>query len=403
MAKLNDKDKQYLLSLKPEDITATLLFNLFGDTAKVVDKKVVKVKSKYSFQDTIDLKAGEYFNKTDIITNCGLLIFNKIVVERDLVDVLGYLNNPINKEELGRIDGLMAKALLVDKIDSTVMIKYLNRVQWIGMKLNSLITVSFTPNTFKPLPKVMEAKHKMLKENKDAVEKGDPVALAKMEGKLLEIAKKELEGDPGMMLYDSGARGSFGNNYKNMCVMKGPVLNSNTGKYEVVETSFMEGIEKKDIPTMGTAVVSGAYPKAVGTGVAGYFTKQILAAMQAVVADPNLDDCGSHGVIEIEITNKNMEDLLFRHILDGGKRVLLDDEVIKKYVGKKVKMFSPMACSSTKICRKCLGLMFEKLGIVNIGLTSARVSSTILNLSMKKFHNTTTKIYEIKNTKDLFF
>ena len=218
-----------------------------------------------------------------------------------------------------------------------------------------------------------------------------------------EIAKKELEGDPGMMLYDSGARGSFGNNYKNMCVMKGPVMNSNTGKYEVVQTSFMEGIEKKDIPTMGTSVVSGAYPKAVGTGVAGYFTKQILAAMQAVTADPNLDDCGTHGFIEVEVTSNKVEDLLFRHIIDGGKTVLLDDEIIKKYIGKKVKMYSPMLCTSGKICRKCLGLMFEKLGIVNVGLTSARVSSTILNLSMKKFHNTTTQIYEVKNTKDLFF
>lgn len=403
MAKLNDKDKQYLLSLKPEDITATLLFDLFGDKAKVVNKKVVREKSKYSFQDTFDLKAGEYFNKEDITTNCGLFIFNKIVVERELVDILGYLNNPINKGELGRIDGLMAKALLVDKIDTRMMMNYTNRIQWIGMKLNSLITVSFTPNTFKPLPKIMDAKHKLLKENKEAVEKGDPVALTRIEGKLLDMAKKELEGDPGMMLYDSGARGSFGNNYKNMCVMKGPVLNPTTGKYDVVETSFMEGIQKKDIPTMGTSVVSGAYPKAVGTGVAGYFTKQILAAMQAVTADPSLDDCGTHGFIEVEITDKKIEDVLFRHILDGGKLVLLDDVVIKKYVGKKVKMFSPMLCTSGKICRKCLGLMFEKLGIENVGLTSARVSSTILNLSMKKFHNTTTQIYEIKNTKDLFF
>lgn len=402
MAKITDKDKQYFLNLKPEDITAALLFDLFGDKANVVDGKVVKEKSKYSFQDTMDLKAGEYINKEDVTTNCGLFIFNKIIVERELVEVLGYLNNPVNKKELERIDGLMAKALLVDKIDTNIMMNYTNRIQWIGMKLNSLITVSFTPNTFKPLPKVMYAKHKLLKENKEAVEKGDPVALTKIENQLLEIAKKELEGDPGMMLYDSGARGSFGNNYKNMCVMKGPVMNPNTGKYDVVETSFMEGIQKKDIPSMGTSVVSGSYPKAVGTGVAGYFTKQILAAMQAVMADPNLNDCGTRGTIDVDITGNKAEDLLFRHILDGGKTVLLDDQTIKKYNGKKVRMYSPMLCTSGKICRKCLGLMFEKLGIENVGLTSARVSSTILNLSMKKFHNTTTQIYEIKNTQDLF-
>ena len=74
------------------------------------------------------------------------------------------------------------------------------------------------------------------------------------------MAKKELAGDPGLDLYDSEARGNFGN-YKNMNIFKGATMNNMTGKYEIVRSSFMDGIQKKDIPSFGTAVVSGAYPK----------------------------------------------------------------------------------------------------------------------------------------------
>ena len=64
-----------------------------------------------------------------------------------------------------------------------------------------------------------------------------------------------------MTLYRSGARGSMGNNYKNMSIMQGPIQNPITGKYEVIKTSFMEGVEKKAISIEGNAVPGGEYRK----------------------------------------------------------------------------------------------------------------------------------------------
>ena len=58
-------------------------------------------------------------------------------------------------------------------------------------------------------------------------------------------------------------------------------------------------------------------------------------------------------------------------------------------------MRSPMYCIGKKLCRTCAGAMYDKLHIDNIGLTAARVSSSLLNLSMKKFHNSTAKITEV--------
>jgi len=104
--------------------------------------------------------------------------------------------------------------------------------------------------------------------------------------------------------------------------------------------------------------------------------------------------------LEVVITKNNIDDYLYRYIVEGNKLVLLDDNNINKYLGVKVKMRTPMGCTSKKLCEKCAGLMYGKLNIINIGLTSARVSSTLVNLSMKKFHNSTTQISHVE-LKDL--
>jgi uridylate kinase len=54
-----------------------------------------------------------------------------------------------------------------------------------------------------------------------------------------------------------------------------------------------------------------------------------------------------------------------------------------------------MYCIGKKLCRACAGQMYDKLQIDNIGMTAARVSSTLLNLNMKKFHDSTAKISKI--------
>jgi hypothetical protein len=66
-----------------------------------------------------------------------------------------------------------------------------------------------------------------------------------------------------MDLYVSGARGSIGNNYKNMYLMRGAIKNNMTGEFDVLTASLLDGLEKKDIAPHSNAILSGAYPKAV--------------------------------------------------------------------------------------------------------------------------------------------
>ena len=399
MGKLSDKDKAFLLSLKPEDIDFNLLVDLFADK---VEKKEINGKtqivhkpSRIKTYDTFELKKGEYFNDKDIVTNAGLFIYNKLIVEKRLKDVLGYVNETIDKKVLGKIEDKLSKALLNDKITVDDMVDYLNKTQWLAMKFHPIVTSSFTMNTLKPHKDVIELRDKLLAEHKEKIEQGDVITATKIEQELLKLAKEKLKGDPGLYLYESGARGSFGNNFKNISVMKGAVYNPTTGQFDIVKSNFMEGIKKEELATYGNAIVTGAYPKAIGTAVSGYFSKQIIAALQAVVMDEKGSDCDTKGYLTVKINSYNARDFLYRYIIENGKLVLLDDDNIDKYIGKEVKMRSVMYCIGDKICRTCLGLMYEKLGITNVGLTTAKVSSSLLNLSMKKFHDTSSKISKI--------
>jgi len=397
MGMINQKDKEYILSLKPEDITFELLLNLFGDSIKKDNNgKVSVINSRFKTWDEFDLKPNEYFNKEKVTTNIGLFIYNKYIIERNLVNILGYVNKTIDKKVLSEIENKLSKALLNDKISVDIMVNYLNDIQWLAQQFHIVISGSYTMKLFKPIPKVIDLKNKLIKENKEKLKQGDIITAVKIEKELIQLAEEELKDDTGYELYKSGARGTFSNNYKNTNIMKGPVYNPSTGEFDFVENCLMEGIKKEDLAVYGNAIITGAYPKAIGTADSGYFSKKIIAALQAVVLDEKGSDCGSKALMEVEITKENINDYIYRYIMERNKLILLDDDNINKYIGNKVKMRTPMGNVSKKLCRVCAGLMYEKLNITNIGLTSARVSSTLVNLSMKKFHNSTSQISRIE-------
>ena len=60
----------------------------------------------------------------------------------------------------------------------------------------------------------MKRKEELFKEHKEELENGDVITAVKIENELTSMAESELKGDPGMDLYNSGARGKFANNYK---------------------------------------------------------------------------------------------------------------------------------------------------------------------------------------------
>ena len=401
MGTISDSEKKIFLEKPSKEWTYEYITSLVSDK---YDKKTNKViRSKYKANDTFTLNAGEYINKEKVETTLGSLIFNKIVVEPSgCSGILGYVNRVIDNGAYGDLTRALASAVLSGVISRDTMAKFLNLFENVGMRLHAALASSLTPNTFKPIPAVLKKRDELFKKYEKELSTGDTrasIKMAEIEAELIDMAQGILKNDPGMMMYASKANASFGNNYKNIFITKGAMYDPATGKTTIVKNCLAEGIEKETIPAFGTDLVTSSYSKAVDTAKSGYMSKSILAVMQSTMMDKDLYDCGSKATLKVKIENGN--DYLYRFIVENGKLVQLTEKNIKSYEGKVVNMRSTCLCTSQKTCEVCTGSIPKKLEIYTIGLMSTMITGKFSNLSMKKFHDSTTKLTSI-DINDLF-
>lgn len=378
-----------LLSMKSSDITFDYLVELFG-RKKEGNTTVVP---PYHPTDIAVIRPMKYHkNKQAIRTTVGRIIFNKIILEdNQLEEKVGFVNHKINAKGLSELEKILAILLTSDTITAEQMASYIDSRDWLGLQLHAVITTSFTAPTIEIPKEVKTLKDQLLKKYKKELDAGDVVTAEKVEKELIKKTEEVLEGDPGLDLYYSGARGSIGNNLKNIILMKGAIYNPLTKKYDIVRSSLMDGIEKSDIPAFANSVVTGAYPKAVGTADSGYLAKQLIAGMQTEIIDDDGTDCGTDKTLEVTLTESNKSDFINRNIKVNGKPYLLDENNIKNYIGKKIHVYSPMFCTGDRLCSKCTGRYNNKF----IGLDASKVATTLTNLNMKKFHNNVIKTNQL--------
>lgn len=216
---LTEDEVNYMLSIKADSIDLDLLQELFADRYDRKSKK--RMKSKFNTYDEFTLNAGQYFNKEKILTNCGLFIVNKYLFERELSDIVGYVNKPFTGGVIKEVSGILDYNLLEDKITVDHYSTYLNRLCWIAFTFNTEVCTSLTIKGMKELPEISKAKKEFVKAHKEDIDNGRVATAVKMEKEMVDIAKELMKDDPSIELYESGARGAFGVAYKNAQIMKG--------------------------------------------------------------------------------------------------------------------------------------------------------------------------------------
>lgn len=401
MAKnVTKEQKEELLALRQEELTVSLISQLFGKTTTKKDGQFVINPPKFDVRSKLHLKKGEYINQKDVDTTVGSFLFNKIMIEGMLESIIpdGYYNEVIDKKGFGKLVDLLSEALMMEKIPvDPVLIKWLKQYEFYGMKCCTIFSPSYSEGLLRQNASVKKEKERLLKQSA-----GNVKEMTDIEDSLVASSRKILKDDTGMTLFDSGARGSFDNDYKNMNLMLGPVaVPGKDGEFDMVTSNYIEGLQKKDLVASGNSVVNSAYPKACGTRDSGYLTKQYYAAYQSIQIDEDGTDCGSKMGLEMVITSGNIEKYYYQYIiLENGGYDLLTPDNASKYLNKKVKLRSPMFCKSDKICSICAGRRFYIMGIKNIGLTTGRITNTLLNASMKNFHNAKLKFDDV-NIDDL--
>ena len=398
---LSDELKAELLKIKQEDLTLNMIAELFGNTTSMdnKDKKnVFDVKGpKFNPQSKFTLKAGEYINKEEITTSVGIFLFNKLMVENLIEDVVpgGYYNEICNKKKFSKLCDMVAEGILSQKLKIVPTVaKWINAYEFWGLSLVAVFAGSYSLDMIVPNPKLKEMKDELLKNAPD----NDLDTLVGIEKKLIKEADKLTEDSYGKFLFNSGARGSFTNDFKNMAISIGPVENPITGEFDFMSSNYMEGIKKEDIPKAANSIVNAEYPKAIGTAQGGYMSKIFYAVFQTMHIDDEGTDCGTKRGLQITITKDNLNDYIDQYIMDSDKLILIDKDLPSTYMNHPVTVRTPMYCISDKICSICAGKRFYKLGISDIGLTLPAMSGSLQNAQLRKRHSMEIKMHDIDET-----
>ena len=397
---LKDEDKKALLALDSKSINIDDLTKLIGYSTKMEkdengkNKKFVTIEPRFNLRDKFVLEANEYINQTQVNTTVGIFLFNKLMVEPYISNIVpnGYYNEVCNKKVFGKLSDMVAKAILDKKLDiNTQVIPWLNAYEFWGLNLVTIVSPSFSMELITPNKELMALKEKLLAEAPDK----SLNALTSIEAQLVKKADELTRGTPGKYLFDSGARGSFANDFKNMSISIGVVENPVTNDYDFMNSNYISGISKEDIPAAANSIVNAEYPKAIKTAEGGYMSKQLFAANQNIEVDEEGTDCGSINGLTVVLTKDNLSDYIDQYIMDGKKLVLIDEKLPNTYMNHPVKLRSPMYCLSKKICNKCAGERFYKVGIQRIGLSSSSLAGALQAQTLKARHDLSIKVDKI--------
>lgn len=393
--------KQKILSADISQIGKSFIEDMF---ASYHDKATNKYQpAPFDPTMSFNLSSSEYkWVKGQIVTDLGTLIFNRYLLERTgLIDHIGYWNQVINKKNLEKLNDVVTNLVLTDDITTKDLGNYVDSRDCLGFWCSAFLGSAVTPGLIRPMADVKKRKDELFKQYHDQLNSDNAVtqikAASAIENELLGMVKNNMQNDPGWDMYASGVN-NFDNNYKTINVMRGAVLNNVTKKYDIVESSLMEGVKKKDITAFANSVVAGAYPSAVGTQDAGYMAKIVLALLQSSRIDTDQNsDCGTQSTIPVTITNKYKQYFLYRNMIVDGKQVSTDLSNIDSVVGKTVRLYSPQCCLNDSICAKCAGKLFYKLGVTNVGMLTTQVTQKLLNIKLKSKHDLSQNAGDIPN------
>lgn len=384
------EDIDLLLSLNEDIITFDLLMEMFGD---------FNGKIRFQPYDTFTVPVGAFTdgknaNKNTFDTTVGLWVYNKYMIEKDLIEVIGYIDYTISGRQLGGIDNKVSQALLEGDISNEAGKRYIMKQQFL-QPFVTILSPHITEKMLTSSDEVIKKRDELAKKYEDAIKNGNTLVIDDMEKELMEFARNYLEDDPSMDSYNSNSRGNFENHYKNMFIMKGSMKDPTPGKgFNVATSNYMDGISKEDYMLLCNSLAEGPYNRGKKTEIGGYWEKLFVSAFQHVVLDEEGSDCKTKKHLEFVLDNP--KDWMYSYIVEKGQLIELTSKNVDQYKDKKIKLrYSGFCESKTGICNKCMGNLSYRLGTRRIGVYLAAIPGILKNLSMKSFHDSRVMLYDI--------
>lgn len=335
-----------------------------------------------------------------MLTTAGLYVFNMYVIAAAFKHKIPYINHELNAGALDDLNSDIAGLMLENKLEIKDEVEvYQNNCTFISY-LTEMLMPGLSLELLKELPEVEKKKKELVKKFKDEIDAGDAGFYAdNIEKPLLDEAKKILENDESWDIYSIKKKPTFDNNYKSNLISVGPIRNSITDGFDIVSNSYGDGIEIDKYQAYCNQLISGTSSRSLATARGGYMTKLCFSAFSNIPLDEVGSDCGTKKYLEMEMTKDDSKFLLYSYIIDpknSKKLIELTPDNIKDYIGKIVKLRSPLYCiAKGKYCNHCFGNLYNRMGIKNMSLTLNRIGNSVLYISMKSFHDQSIKTFNL--------
>lgn len=386
--KSNHEFIEYIMNIKDGKISVKTLLHY-------TRPREVGKEPEVSIYDNVTIN----FRGENIKTTVGRLLVNKVIFTKMWDNPhWTYLDKPFSGKTFDSIINIMKQMYIEDKITDTNDIKVtIDRYTEFGLRLSTLFNANITDSMIlgnDEFDKIRKEKLNAIK--KDVVENKDTELLNKTIVELEGIAKEMFKDDQMMEIFESGNSGKFDNHFRNMNIAMGamPMLD---GRTSYVFDSLSDGISTEYIGDMANIGMTGAINRGLQTGLAGAAYKQVYNAAQNIRAV--WGDCGDKE--GIEIVANNTKDILNKYVIEkDGSNTLITSDNISNYLGKKLRVRSPLKCKEKNghFCSHCIGIEPFKLANkkeMYIGVFISDSTSMILNMFMKVTHNMGVEVFRI--------
>lgn len=359
----------------------------------------IENKPLFSYKDRIVVKTGELKNvKVDIETNYGNCLFNCIALIYPFGDKIDFITGRVNS---GKLENILVSKLHdtpaegeprdSDKIYVDELITHADAVTSLeAFNLTCVPTTSAT--TMVPNPAVIKRRDELLKQYKSELHK--PAIIAKIQAELSALDKSYFKDDRASGFYLSGKAYDVVRMKK--FIMLGLVGGLGGVKPELVASSLSEGWQRESLPSLIDEIRSGSYARGKSTAIAGAGVKLVYNTFQTVTITE--EDCGDKVGMAWYITESNYGDFNGRYMIENGKVIEIDSQLLRKYIGSTIYVRTPMLCKlePPSYCAMCVGKDVSRLP-KSVHITASNINSTYMNVTMKSMHGKSlkTKEYDI--------
>ena len=122
------------------------------------------------------------------------------------------------------------------------------------------------------------------------------------------------------------------------------------GNYDFIPKSLAEGWDLDSFVVLANEIRRGSYDRGIETAKGGVVTKYMLRLFQN--SKITAEDCGTNHAITINIDESNYKEFIGRYIFINEKStsmMVLKEENKDQFIGKSVRMRSPMTVSYTHL------------------------------------------------------